>query len=123
REVEGEKQIDETFHSVVLPIRRNLLDAAKALITVETAVASYVGRFLNRPMQSLFCTYCGDPHLDSEWFAVKLHKRHLCHSCGQVFLANEKCVSNPLENLRHVLGDRDERRLVEVATERLTISQ
>jgi hypothetical protein len=106
RVANGEKQIDGTFHCVALRVKRNLLDAPKALITLETAVASYVSRFLNRPMKSLFCTYCGDPHLDSEWFAVKLHKRHLCHSCGQVFMAKEKCVSNPLENLRHMLGDR-----------------
>lgn len=74
-------------------------------------------------MQSLFCTYCGDPHLDAEWFAVKLHKRHLCHNCGKVFLANEKCVSNPLERLKHTLDDRDEARVVEPAPEVLDISQ
>jgi hypothetical protein len=72
---------------------------------------------------SLFCPYCGEPHLDSEWFAVKMHKRHLCHACGKVFVVGEKCVSNPLERLRHMLGDREEDRLVEAATESLDIKQ
>ena len=62
REIDGAKIIDGTFHSIALRVKRNLLDAPKALITVETAVASYVSRFLKRPMKSLFCTYCGDPH-------------------------------------------------------------
>lgn len=123
REVGGEKEIDGTFPSIALTITRNLLDAPKAYVTVETAVASFISRFLKRPMMSLFCTYCGEPHLDSEWFAVKLHKRHLCHSCGKVFPVNEKCVSNPLVSLRHTLGDRDEHRSVKRSTEVLDVRQ
>jgi hypothetical protein len=123
REVDGFKEIDGTFQAVALRVTRNLLEAPRALITLETAVAAYVSRFLDRPIKSLFCTYCGDPHLDSEWFAVKQHKRHLCHNCGLVFLANEKCVSNPLERLRHMFGDREEGRLFEDATERLELRQ
>ena len=120
---DGPKEIDGTFRSVALQLIQNLFDVRKAYITMETAVASYVSRFLKRPMMSLFCTYCGEPHLDSDWFAVKLHKRHLCHACGKVFLANEKCVSNPLERLRHTLGDHDTKRQSERATERLEIRQ
>lgn len=119
----GKKEIDGTFHSIALTVTRNLLEAPKAFITLETAVASYISRFLKRPMMSLFCTYCGEPHLDSDWFAVKMHRRHLCHGCGKVFLANEKCVSNPLERLRHTLGDRDEARTTERATKRLDVRQ
>jgi transposase-like protein len=121
--VDGDKEIDGTFAAVAVRVRRNLLEAPKAVITLETAVAAYVSRFLNRPMKSLFCTYCGDPHLDSDWFAVKQHKRHLCHNCGQVFVANEKCVSNPVANLRHMFGDTTQRRSFVPATERLEIRQ
>lgn len=124
RDVDGEKEIDGTYPAVALRVARDLIDdAKKALITVETAVASYISHFLNRPIMSLFCTYCGEPHLDSEWFAVKMHKRHLCHACGKVFVVGEKCVSNPLERLRHMLGDRDENRWVEPAIEALDIRQ
>ena len=124
REVDGEKVIDGTYPAIGLRVARDLIDQArKAVITVETAVASYISHFLDRPIQSLFCTYCGEPHLDSEWFAVKLHKRHLCHACGKVFVVGEKCVSNPLERLRHMLGDREDRRAVEPSTETLDIMQ
>lgn len=120
---DDEKEIDGTFPAVALRISRDLLGSARAIITLETAIASYVSRFVGRPIKSLFCTYCGEPHLDSEWFAVKAHKRHLCHGCGKVFIVDEKCVSNPLERLRHMMGDRDERRSFEAATERLEIRQ
>lgn len=122
-EVNGDKVIDGTFSTVTLPLMRNLFDASKALITVETAVASYVSRFLDRPMMSLFCTYCGEPHLDSEWFAVKPHKRHLCHNCGKIFPVNERCISNPLVSLRHMLRDRGETRSLEPAVEELDLKQ
>jgi hypothetical protein len=117
------KEFDGTVRAVALSITRTLFDAPKAFINMETAVAAYISRFLERPMMSLFCTYCGEPHLDSEWFAVKLHKRHLCHGCGKVFLANEKCVSNPLERLRHMVGDREETRKITPATRVLARSQ
>lgn len=124
RDADGEKAIDGTYPAVALRVARDLIDNARqALITVETAVASYISHFLDRPVVSLFCTYCGEPHLDSEWFAVKMHKRHLCHACGKVFVVADKCVSNPLERLRHMVGDRDDRRSVEPATETLDVRQ
>lgn len=123
RAPDGVKEFDGTVPAVALVIARTLFDAPTAYVTMETAVASYISRFLGRPMMSLFCTYCGEPHLDSEWFAVKLHKRHLCHGCGKVFLANEKCVSNPLERLRHMFGDRDENREIVPSTKVLTAKQ
>ncbi|HEX8625880.1 MAG TPA: hypothetical protein VF782_12515 [Allosphingosinicella sp.] len=123
RTVGGDKEIDGTFRAVALRVARNLLDAPNAYITMETAVASYISRFLQLPMMSLFCSYCGEPHLDSEWFAVKLHKRHLCHACGKIFPVNEKCISNPLVALRHMAGDREEDRAIEDATECLDVRQ
>jgi hypothetical protein len=124
KDVNGNKEIDGTYPAVALRVARDLIDdARRALITVETAVASYISHFLNRPILSLFCPYCGEPHLDSEWFAVKMHKRHLCHACGKVFVVGEKCVSNPLERVRHMLGDHDKHRRVEPATDTLDIQQ
>lgn len=102
---DGLKEIDGTFDAVAINVTKDLFDNRKMVISKETAVASYISQFLNRPMQSLFCTYCGVPHLDSEWYAVKLHKRHLCHACGKLFTANEKSVSNPLAELRYALKD------------------
>ncbi len=99
------KEHDDTFDTVAITVKRDLFESRKILVSRETAVASYISQFLERPMQSLFCTYCGTPHLDSEWYAVKLHKRHLCHACGKLFTANERSVSNPLAELKFALKD------------------
>ena len=107
---EPEKSVDETFDAVELEIQTNLFDTKSAFVTRDTAVSAYISRCIGNPLVSLFCTYCGEPHLDSEWFAVKPHKRHLCHACGEVFIANQKGVSNPLERLRWRFKDTNETR-------------
>jgi hypothetical protein len=105
-----EKSVDETVDAVELEIKANLFETKSAFVTRDTAVSAYISRCIGNPLVSLFCTYCGEPHLDSEWFAVKPHKRHLCHACGEVFIANRKGVSNPLEKLRWLFKDADEKR-------------
>lgn len=117
------KKYDGTYQAVSIAVRRDLLQDVHATIGRDAAVASYVSRFLNRPLTSLFCTYCGTPHLDSDYYAVKMHKRHLCHSCGKIFLANEKGVSNPVEQLRHMFLDTDQNRVRERATRALNRKQ
>lgn len=109
---ERDKSIDDTFDAVELEIQANLFETKTAYVTRETAVSTYIARCIGNPLVSLFCTYCGEPHLDSEWFAVKPHKRHLCHACGEVFLANQKGISNPLERLRLVFDDSDGKRSI-----------
>ena len=104
------KDLDDTFDAVELEIKTNLFETKSAFVTRDTAVSAYISRFIGNPLLTLFCTYCGEPHLDSEWFAVKPHKRHLCHACGEVFIAKDKGVSNPLEKLRWLFKDADEKR-------------
>lgn len=105
-----EKGIDKTVDAVALEIPVNLFEKRKIYVTRETAVSAYISRAIGHRLVSLFCTYCGEPHLDSEWFSVKPHKRHLCHACGEIFVANKKGVSNPLKGLREVFQDRDSNR-------------
>lgn len=100
----GRKTIDQTFDAVELKVRRDLFDEEPVLITAETAVAYYISRFLGRTIVGLFCPSCGTPHLDSDWFAVKPHKVHLCHACHKLFREEQKRISNPLELMRHQLG-------------------
>lgn len=104
------KSVDETVDAVELEIKTNLFENKSVFITRDTAISAYISRCIGNPIVSLFCTYCGEPHLDSEWFAVKPHKRHLCHACGEVFIASQKGVSNPLEKLRWLFKDADEKR-------------
>lgn len=100
----GKKAVDETFDAVELSVRRDLYNDERVLITAETAVAYYISRFLSRSIVGLFCPRCNTPHLDSDWFAVKPHRSHLCHGCNQLFREETRCVSNPLEMMRHQLG-------------------
>jgi hypothetical protein len=93
------KEIDATYDVVVIQCRRDLLDDVTASITAEAAVAYYISRFLKRDLRHLFCTYCGELHLDKEFFAAKPHRRHLCHGCGRYFTDDRKGVSNPIELL------------------------
>jgi transposase-like protein len=104
------KVIDHTYDAVELTVPRDLLSEGTVLITGETAVAYYLSRFLNRRIVHIFCPYCQTPHLDSDWFSVKPHRVHLCHGCNRLFKEDVKRVSNPLEAVRHKLGDRDENR-------------
>ena len=79
----------------------------RVLVTAETAVAFYISRFLDRTIVGLFCPMCNTPHLDSDWYAVKPHRVHLCHGCNRLFRQEARRVSNPLEMVRHQLGVAD----------------
>ena len=99
------KAIDRNFDAVELVVRENLIEDKKSvMITRDTAVAYYLCRFLDQPLDALFCTHCGTPHLDSDWYAVKPHRTHLCHKCNQLFRAGRKSISNPLAAAQMSLG-------------------
>lgn len=100
----GRKAIDQTFDAVELPVRRDLYNDERVLVTAETAVAYYISHFLGRTVVGLFCPRCNTPHLDSDWYAVKPHRSRLCHGCNQLFREDTRSVSNPLEMVRHQLG-------------------
>lgn len=101
---EGNKQIDATFDAVAITYSRDLLEKAKATITSEVAVNYYISRFLNRRIEHLFCTHCGEIHLDAGYFAVKPHRQHLCHACGRHFRVENRAVSNPIALVREKCG-------------------
>ena len=101
--ISGEKEIDGSYPAITLLLRRDLLDTKSVTITAETAMSLYISRFLKNNITCLFCTHCGEPHLDSDFFAVKPHKKHLCLACGKYFHDTQKSVSNPIVGLP-VLG-------------------
>lgn len=124
RKVAGStKQIDETFDAVELVAPADLFREEKILITGETAVAYYLCRFSGHHIEALFCSHCGTPHLDSDWFAVKPHRTHLCHNCNQLFKKNGRSISNPLEAVRLKLGDSNSSRRIRRAKSKLVIEQ
>ena len=117
------KVIDRTYDAVELTVPKDLFSEGTVLITGETAVAYYLSRFLNRQIVHIFCPYCETPHLDSDWFSVKPHRVHLCHGCNKLFKQDVRRVSNPLEAVRHKLGDRDAGRKTIPAKGALNIRQ
>jgi transposase-like protein len=94
------KEIDDTFEAVTICCQRDLLDQSRAVITREAAVSYYITRFLKRDITHLFCPHCSELHLDSNFFAVKPHRRHLCHGCGRYFQDDRKAVANPIHLIR-----------------------
>ncbi len=102
---------------------KDLFSEGTVLITGETAVAYYLSRFLKRQIVLIFCPFCDTPHLDSDWFAVKPHRVHLCHGCNKLFRKDVKRVSNPLEAVRHKFGDGEAKRTTIRAKGTLDIRQ
>lgn len=94
------KDIDGTFDAVRFKNRFNLFDERPVEITSDTAVNYYLSRFMNREILHLFCSRCGEPHLDAGYFAVKPHRDHLCHGCGHIFRDTSRAVSNPIMLVR-----------------------
>lgn len=119
----GKKLIDQTFDAVELKVAKDLFEEGTVLITGETAVAYYLSRFWSRRIVTLFCPHCDTPHLDSDWFAVKPHRVHLCHGCNRLFRKDIKRISNPLEAVRHKLGDTDGARKLQRARRPIEIRQ
>jgi hypothetical protein len=97
---ENDKEVDDTYDAVKIRYRRDLHENGLALINSEAAVSYYISRFLDRDIRHLFCTHCGELHLDKGFFAVKPHRRHLCHGCGRYFRDDQKGVSNPIALIR-----------------------
>ncbi|WP_257555740.1 hypothetical protein [Sphingobium sp. CFD-2] len=119
----GSKSIDRNFDAVQVTVDKDLLEQESVIITKETAVAYYISRFLERKIESLFCPKCGTPHLDSDWFAVKPHRTHLCHGCNELFRLPDKSISNPLSVVQLKLGYKKSSKPPRRATKRLNIAQ
>jgi transposase-like protein len=106
RKIAGQKKdIDRTFPEVFLPVRHNLFESGLQSIGSKTGVSHYISKFFGRDLVTVFCTHCGRAHLDNDYFAVKPHRKHLCHHCGREFLHTERRVSNPVVGLREKFGD------------------
>jgi len=106
----AEKEIDATFPAVIVRDKRDLFSDRHIVITAETAVNYYLSRFTGQTVKHLFCTYCGELHLDAGYFAVHAHRRHLCHGCGRYFQDEDRGVSNPIDYVRELRGDTDSKR-------------
>jgi hypothetical protein len=98
----GKKDLDQTFRAVRI-IGKNLcegglyVDELDAIYYMATTVFGYT-------MRNVLCTYCGDAHLDKDWFSVHPHARHLCAGCGKHFRDTQTAIGNPIWGIREACG-------------------
>lgn len=91
---DGDKVIDETFRSIEIVIPHQTV-ATKIPIDEIDAIYFMVSSIFDMPIETIKCTYCGNLHLDRDWFSVHAHRRHLCHHCGRYFRDTTTAVGNP----------------------------
>jgi hypothetical protein len=92
----GSKDIDATYRRVRVPFRSGLLmESEWAVIDEIDAINYMVSTVLGFSTKFIKCTLCGFPHLDRDWFAVHVHRRHQCHGCGRQFSDSEFAIGNP----------------------------
>lgn len=90
-EVGAHKIIDETFPNV------ELTEGGRIWRIEELdAVYQMVANVFGITTAGVKCTYCGNMHLDKDWFGVHAHQRHLCSWCGRHFNDSVRGVGNPI---------------------------
>jgi len=99
-----EKWTDRTYRCVrligePLPNEGVLVSELDAIYYMVSSVFGY-------EMKHVTCSYCGDSHLDKDWFSIHPHRRHLCAGCGRTFRGTEIAIGNPICRVRELLGCR-----------------
>ena len=98
--VGGEKVIDQTYRKLRIPVAHDLLSEGWSEVDEIDAINYMVSGVFGFETISVACSRCGFAHLDRDWFAVHLHRRHQCHGCGLQFSDSVRGVGNPLSDLR-----------------------
>lgn len=105
RSVKGaHKDIDQTYRRLRIPLKTDLLSDGWAEVDEIDAINYMVSGVFGLETVPVQCIYCGFPHLDRDWFAVHLHRKHQCHGCGRLFSDSAAGVGNPIASLRRMLG-------------------
>ncbi len=117
----AKKEIDGTFPAVRVRCSPDLFGPRNVLIRRAAALGYYFGRLLGHRLKYLTCPRCGEGHLDSDEFALRPHRRHLCHACGRHFHDSEDAISNPIVLARKQLEGIDANGSPEMATETLDV--
>jgi len=94
----GAKEIDRTFRAVRLFSSR--LPGEGVPVSELDAIYYMVTSIFGYEMRHILCTYCGEPHLDRDWFSVHPHRRHLCAGCGRHFPDTCIGIGNPICGVR-----------------------
>lgn len=120
---DGKKVHDETFDEVRFHYKNDLFNDNVVTITHDVAIAYYVSRYIGKNVKSLVCPHCRKAHLDKDAFAIKPHRRHLCHHCGRFFDDIQRGISNPVVFFRNLKDEYLKPREVISADKHLDIRQ
>jgi hypothetical protein len=99
---DSSKEIDCTYRAVRIVSKR--LHSDGILVSELDAIYYMVSSVFGYEMRYVTCSYCGEPHLDRDWFSVHPHRRHLCAGCGRHFRDTEASVGNPIAGIRDACG-------------------
>jgi transposase-like protein len=98
RSASDDKEIDHTYRAVRItggPLAKN-----DFVVSELDAIYYMVSSVFGYEMRHLTCLYCGEPHLDRDWFSLHPHRRHLCAGCGRNFRDSQTSIGNPIAGIR-----------------------
>ena len=98
----AEKEIDRTFRAV--RVFGSRLPEAGVPVSDLDAIYYMATSIFGYEMRHITCPYCGEAHLDRDWFSVHPHRRHLCAGCGRHFPDSEIGIGNPICGVRGACG-------------------
>ncbi len=98
RSASDDKEIDRTYRSV--RITGGPLAKSDFVVNELDAIYYMVSSIFGYEMRHISCTYCGEAHLDRDWFSLHPHRRHLCAGCGRNFRDNLTSIGNPIAGVR-----------------------
>ncbi|WP_395743001.1 hypothetical protein [Prosthecobacter sp.] len=115
RTVGGEKEIDQTYEEVEIP----LAEGRSFVINGRHGVAYNVATILRRHLTALICPQCQHVHCDEDFWAVHYHQTHQCENCGGMWDSGTPAISNPLMLLKQMVGDTQQHRKIIDPVERV----
>lgn len=120
-----EKHIDGTFKEVHVKSDSTELftDNMHIKLNSEIARAYTCSMVIGKQMKYLTCKHCGTPHIDSDYFAVTYHRKHLCTHCGREFLDSIDGISNPIIGIKEIFKEQFNEQSILLVDKTLNINQ
>ncbi|WOB26412.1 MULTISPECIES: hypothetical protein [Xanthomonas] len=105
RKLDGQsiKYIDKTYRRLRIPFSADLISSGWFVVDEIDAINYMISSVFGLTTATVICTHCGFEHLDRDWFAVHLHRKHQCHGCGRQFSDTYAGIGNPLAKLKSTI--------------------
>lgn len=122
---DGVKDIDATYKQVYIKTpSKDLFNTIEYIkLDSEIATAYTTSMVTGKVMKCIHCSHCGEPHIDSDYFAVTYHRKHLCTYCGKQFWDETEGISNPVISIKKIFEGQFERQSIVLVDRELNIKQ